>query len=146
MNMSRLPPFEAQLSLGGGGGGGGGTFIVWRGRRNLMGCGSRFLATISGVVVKTRKGLRREILGFVLAFTCVFCPGTRLYTHAWGAKAVFWRGAISEMSSSDTGPVSFLFAHYPRWGGTFLAWEGSSSDFWEAQPQNAPVAPSRLML
>ena len=37
-----------------------------------------------------KKGLRSEILGLVMAFTCVFRPGTRLYSRVRGAQAVIW--------------------------------------------------------
>ena len=56
------------------------------GRNGILGCGSRFLPTNSGLKSK-KKGLWHKVLGFVLAFTCVFRPGTRLYSRL-GAGAV----------------------------------------------------------
>ena len=61
--------------------------------------------------VKTKvKGLRRKILGFVLAFICVFRPETRFYLR-------LGRGTGSETHSSGTGLVTF-FGHNTRLGGT----------------------------
>ena len=37
---------------------------------------------------ETKKGLRLEILGFVLAFTSVFRPGTRRYSRLRGSSSI----------------------------------------------------------
>ena len=79
--------------------------------------------------VKKKKGLRRKILAFVLAFTRVFRPETRLYSRL-GARSVFWVGTGHEMHSGGAGPVTFFWATILAWKGTFLAWG--------ARPRNAP--------
>ena len=65
------------------------------GRNGIFWCGSRFLPTNS--VVKTKKkGLWPEILGLVLALTCVFRPGTRLYSRLEGGHKQWLRGTASK--------------------------------------------------
>ena len=38
---------------------------------------------------KPPKGLYREILGFIFAFTPVFCPGTKVYSRLEGKNGIF---------------------------------------------------------
>ena len=52
-------------------------------------------------------------------YLCFLSWNETLILTLGGLKQYFGGGAISEMSSSDTGPVIFLFAHYPRWGAHF---------------------------
>ena len=77
---------------------------------------------------KLKNGLRRKILGFVLAFNRVFRPETRLYSCLGAQRprnALPWHRACY-----------FLLEHNPRMVGTFLAWR-SQTVIREAQPQNA---------
>ena len=55
-----------------------------------------------------KKGLRCEILVFVVAFTCGFRPGMRLYTPSRGTSSILG-GKGPEMHSSGTGPVTFFY-------------------------------------
>ena len=80
VDMGRLPPFVT-------------LFLLERvyvhclaGRDGLSWCVSRFLPTNSGVK-PPEKVLQRDILGLVLAFTCVFCPETRLNSRLGEAHA-----------------------------------------------------------
>ena len=69
-----------------------GTFIAWRGATESY---VRISVPAHNAGVKTKKKkkrLRCEILGLVLAFTCVFRPGTRLYSRLGGARAEIWGG------------------------------------------------------
>ena len=77
--------------------------------------GSRFLTTnFEGEDQK--KGLRCKILGFVLAFSRAFRPGTRLYPQLGGGGSTG-----PEMHFSGTGPVTFIWGTIFAWRGAFLA-------------------------
>ena len=87
---------------------GAGTFIAWWGRRNLMMRFSVLAHKFRGEDQK--KGFRCKILAVVLAFSCVFRPGIRLYLRLEGKSSILG-GTGPEM---DTGTVTFFW-------GTFLA-------------------------
>ena len=84
--QGRLPSFGTQFLRGGGGHDG----ILWS--------RSRFLLTDSRM--KTKKGICRKILGFVVMFTRIF-DLQRKFTYAW-------RGTGPEKQSSGTGPVTLF--------------------------------------
>ena len=70
-----------------------------------------------------KKGLRREILGFYLADTCIFCPEeSRLYSRLGGTSNILG-GTGPEMHSGGIGQMrmhsngNFLLGHNPRLGG-----------------------------
>ena len=102
-----------------------------------MGCGSRFLPTNSGVAVKTKKGFLHEILASSWR-SLMFFILERDSTQAWGAKAVFWSSAISEMPSSDNVPVIFLFGRNPRWGAHFSRGKAQAVIFGRHGPEMPP--------
>ena len=52
---------------------------------------------------RSKKGLQRETVSFVLAFTGVFPPGTRIYSRL-GEQAVFW-GTRLRNAPRGAGPV-----------------------------------------
>ena len=52
----------------------GGLVYTLAGRDEILWCKSRFLPANSKVKTENKKGVQREILGFVLSFTCVFRP------------------------------------------------------------------------
>ena len=73
---------------------------------------------------RRKKGLRRrENLGFALAFTRVFRPGTRLYSRLGGTSP--------EMHSGGNKPVTFFW-------GTFLAWGGAQAVIWGGKAPKCP--------
>ena len=130
-----MPPFRAQLSLG-------------KYAKSLVGydriawCGSRFLPTNSEV--RTRKGFRREILGFVLAFTRVFVL-EQDFTHVWGGTSSIFGRYSSKIPSSGTRHATFFCGTILAWGGTFLAWKGTSGDLGrDATPKCSTAAPGLL--
>ena len=76
-----------------------------------------------------KKGLRREVLYFVLALTRVFRPGTGVYPRLGEhmlRNALQWHRGFY-----------FLMGHNSRLGGTFLASGGTSSDLGSLY-RNAP--------
>ena len=78
-------------------------------RDGILWCGSRVLPTNLGVKVK-KIGLWLEMLSFVLAFTRVFCPGTRLYSALGGgcAQVVFWGAQAPKCTPVAPGLHSYL--------------------------------------
>ena len=86
-----------------------------------------------------KKGLRRDILGLILAYTRVFCPETKHYSRLGGHRpqnALQWHRVCYFLSGRD-----------PRLGGTILAWGhtsrlgGTSDDLGGYGPEKPPVAP-----
>ena len=62
-----------------------GTIMAWRGATGPYGTELGFCPQIQD---EDQKSLRCEIFGFVLAFTCVFRPETRLYSHLGGTCSI----------------------------------------------------------
>ena len=101
-----------------------GTSLTWRGHVyclaghcGILWCGSRFQPTNSGVKTTKIKGLRRKILGSFLAFSGVFCPGTKFHSRLGGTRS-FLGGTGLEMHSSGTGPVTLFWGTILAWGHT----------------------------
>ena len=118
VDTDRLPPFGAQ-------------FLLWELVHSLavcdgiLRCESQFLPTNSGV--KTKK---KAILCFILAFTSVFHPGTRLYSRLRGVgTSSSFPGHKPQNALQWHQACYFLVQHNPRFWSTI-------SDL-GARPQNA---------
>ena len=97
----------------------------------------RFLPTNAGAKTK-KKGLRREILGFVLAFTCVYRSGTSsVLTLGVDAQTVFW-GAQAPKCTPVAPGLQLVWGTQSSLGGRISRWGGTSSDLGEQAPKCPP--------
>ena len=114
----------------------GGTFTAWRGAAKSISAHFGTCPQIQGWKQKT--GLGRKILGLVLAFTHVFCPGTKPHSRLGGYKQYFGEHRPKNVLQCHRASY-FLSGHNPRLGGTLLAWGGTSSDLGGTAPKCPPL-------
>ena len=88
-----------------------------------------------------KKGLRREILAFVLVFTRVFRPRTRFYSRLGGGTSSIFGCSGPKMHSSGTGLVVLFWGTILARRGTFLAWGAQAVILGAHGPKMPPVAP-----
>ena len=101
---------------------GGGHVYSLAGRDGILWCESRF--KFRSEDRKQKKGLQREILGFVLSFTYVFWSKTRLYSHLREHKQYF--GRYRPRNALEWHQACYFFlGTILAWGNTFLAWRGT---------------------
>ena len=112
----------------------GGSFIAWQGvtgRYGILWCGSWSLPTNPGV-----KTERKAVLNFVLAFTSVFHPGTRLYSRLGGGGASnIFGGHRPRNALQWHRPCNFLLEHNPHLGGTSSDLGGTICDLGVTAPK-----------
>ena len=93
------------------------------------------MVRISILAIKFRVGDQKK--GLWRTFTCIFCPGTKLYSRlGLGAQAEFWGVTGPKMHFSGSGLLVFGGAQSSL-GGAFLAW-GAQAITWGARPEIPP--------
>ena len=118
------------------GGGGGGHVYSLAGRDGILWCESRFLPANSGMKTENKKRSSARNLIFVLSFTCVFRPKTRLYSRLGEHKQYF--GRYRPRNALEWHQACYFFLAQSSLGGTHFLLGGAHFLLGGARPLNAP--------